>query len=128
MERTKPSFKVTPAVTTIAVDGVVYNASPVGPNTWYQVRERDYGKGFKQGYFGPNFNLVHGCYVNKDSKDEQIRKHANGVVSVARNNWVTGRTALYSGDKERELIFIQDEPEVKDGRIVMNQKALKARL
>ena len=128
MADSRPPFNVRPAVTIIEVDGIVYNASPVGSNTWHQVREGDYGEGFKQGVFGQNFNLLHNGYVNKDSEDEQIRKHANGVVSTARNNGVIGRTALYGGDQDRELIFIQDEPKVKDGRIVMSQKALEARL
>ena len=115
----KPSFEVVPAVTTIKVGDKVYNASPVGPGNWHQVRLGDYGEGFKQGTFGDNLTLVHAAYLNRDSRE------AKGVVKLVQNNWLTGNTALYGG---KDLIYAVDFPEVRDGRIVIDEKGLNAKL
>ena len=104
----KPTFNVRPAVTTIEVDGVVYNAQPIAGN-WHQVRDGDYTEGFRQGIM-------------------RAQESAGKIVKVARNKWVTGNTALYGGNSGNEWVFAQDLPEVKEGRIVMNQDELVARI
>ena len=125
-QKTQPTFNVRPAVTTIQVGDVVYNAEPAGPGNWHKLRQADYGQDFRQGTFGENFTLAHSGYINQKSENEQTRKHARNVVQVVRKQWLTGNTALYGGEKE--LIFAQDFPEVQEGNIVMNQKDLEARL
>ncbi len=126
--RAKPTFNVRPAVTTIEVDGVVYNAQPVGPVNWHQARDGDYTEGFKQGVMSEQLNLVHSSYINKNSDDNIAKKHAKSIVGIARNHLVTGNTAVYGGNTGCEWVFAQDFPEVKEGRIVMNQDILEARL
>jgi len=127
MVNSRPTFNVRPAVTTIEVDGVLYNADPVSGN-WHQTRDGDYIEGFKQGIMRAQVNLVHSGYINKGSDNELTKKYAKGIVQVARMHWVTGNTSLYGGNYRSEWVFAQDAPEVKDGRIVMNQDALVARL
>ena len=125
MADSKPTFNVNvrPAVTTLEVDGVVYNAKPVEPENWYQV-----GEGFKQGVMSAQLNLVHSGYINRNSDDKLTKERAGRIVSVAHNKWVTGNTALYGGNSGNEWVFAQDFPEVKEGRIAMNQDELVARL
>ena len=123
----KPTFNVRPAVTAIEVDGVVYNAQPIAGN-WHQVRDGDYTEGFRQGIMRAQVNLVHSGYVNKGSDDKLTKESAGKIVKVARNKWVTGNTALYGGNSGNEWVFAQDLPEVKEGRIVMNQDELVARI
>lgn len=127
METIKPTFNVCTAVTTIEVDGVVYNASPLSGN-WHQLRDGDYTEGFKQGIMIAQVNLIHSGYVNKGIDNKLASKHTKGIVQIARNNLVTGNTALYGGNTGSEWIFAQDLPEVKEGRIEMNQDTLVARL
>ena len=125
--RARPTFNVRPAVTTIEVDGVVYNAQPIAGN-WHQVRDGDYTEGFRQGIMRAQVNLVHSGYVNKGSDDKLTKESAGKIVKVARNKWVTGNTALYGGNPGNEWAFAQDAPEVSEGRIRMNQDELVARL
>ncbi len=125
-KQTIPSFKVNPpSVETIGVDGKVYNPSFKGPTNWHQLREADYGRGFRQGTFGDNFRLAHSAYMNQRSKDRDTREYAKEIVGVSQNHFITGNTALYGGE---ELIFAVDFPQVEDSRIAINQKDLEARL
>lgn len=120
MEKTKPTFKVTPpTVVTVDVDGKVYNAKPVGPATWVGLRSQDYGPNFRQGTFGENFNVEHAAYLNPESEEAQ------GIIRAANKLWVTGNTGiLYTP----ELIFVEDFPEVKDKRLYLSKKSLEKRL
>ena len=128
-QKTKPTFELLHnAIIPIELNGVVYNAGAVGPYNWHKLRAAEYGEGFRQGTFGENFTLAHCGYVNKDSENKQTRKNARNVVKVVRKHWLAGNTALYGGDEDSELIFVQDFPEVKEDKIVMNQKDLEERL
>ena len=118
-QRTKPTFEVLHGTISVKVNGRVYNVRAVGPSTWHGLRNANYGFGFKEGTLGENLNLLYSAYLNQETSESK------GVIGVQRL-WVTGNTAMYGGDGE--LIFAQDMPEVKEGRIFMLQKDLEARL
>ena len=116
----KPTFKnLSEGVNPVEIDGRVYNASPKGPGNFHTLREANYGKGFVQGTFGNQLVLVHGAYLNQDNSD------ARTIVETSKNHYILGNTAI---NYAPQLVIVQDMPEVRDGRIVMDEKSLTAKL
>ena len=126
--KSKSTFNIRQAVTTIEINGVVYNAEPASDTCWHQTRNGDYTDGFKQGIMKAQLDLVHSGYTNKASENPLVKEHAGRIVKIASENWVTGNTALYGGNSGSEWVFAQDFPEVQEDRIVMNQDTLISRL
>ena len=118
----KPTFDVFRPVTTIKIGNTVYNAEPIGPGNFHKLRAQNYGEGFRQATFGETFHLFYAARINPESPE------AKRILQVNRKNVISANTALYGGDKGSEWVFAQDFPEVKEGRIVMSQDDLVARL
>jgi hypothetical protein len=119
--KAKTGFKHNPPLIygTIETAGRMYTDSPQGPGNFHFLRQSNYGEGFKQGTFGDQFALAHGAYTN------QGKEGAMDIVKLLRNFWLSGNTSiLYTPT----LVIVQDMPEVKDGRIVMDEKNLNSRL
>jgi len=117
---TKPKFKEGVAATTMELDdGLVFNAQRVGPKTFRMLRESDYGKGFRMPTMSELVPLVYASLENEDHDT------AKNVVETLKRNWITGNTGILYAP---EGMFVQDNPELKDGKILMNQKALESKL
>ena len=115
----KPSFEVQRAITLVKIDGKVYNATPIGPKNWHNLRNAEYGQGFRQGSFGENVGLVHAAYMNQDSQEAQA------IVCASRKSFITGNTAiLYTP----QTIFVQDSPQVTNRQIVMDAQTLESKI
>ena len=118
---TKPSFREVVAVTTMNLDdsGLSFNAQRVGPMNFAGLRQADYGQGFRM----PTMpELVHLVYASLENRDYSTAKN---VVQTLRQNWLTGNTGILYTKKG---MYVQDNPEMKDGRIIMNEKTLAERL
>ena len=118
---TKPSFEEVVAITTMNLPDVSlrFNAQSVGPGTFRELREADYGPGFRMPKMPELIPLVYSSLENQDYKT------AKNVVNTLKEYWLTGNTGILYVP---EGMFVQDVPELKKGRISMDQKALEARL
>jgi len=100
--------------------GLRFNAQRVGPMNFNELRNADYGKGFRI----PTMpELVPLIYVSLENKKKY--KAAKNVVRTLRNHGITGNTGVLYVP---EGIFVQDNPKLKDGKISMNQKTLEKKL
>jgi len=116
----KPTFKSSSGrVNPILVGDREYNACSRGPRKFHDLKQIDYGKGYKQGTFGDQLTLAHGAYLNQDNPDAQ------SIVGIFGSRIISGNTAM---SYTPELIIVQDMPEVRDGRIVMDKKSLTSKL
>jgi hypothetical protein len=106
----KPTFKEVVAVTTMELDnGLVFNSQKVGPMNFTGLRNADYGQGFRM----PTMpNLVPLVYASLENQDYKTAKE---VISILKNHWLTGNTVAHYFPKG---MFAEDNPEMKDGRIV----------
>ena len=118
---TKPRFEEIKAITTINLpdDELVFNAQRVGPMNFAGLRQADYGLGFRMPIMPELVPLVYACLENNEYKT------AKDVIKTLRSNWLTGNTGILYVPKG---MYVQDNPELKDGRISMNQKVLEKRL
>lgn len=116
---TKPKFE---ELTLITLPGTefVFGAQRFGPTTFKGLRENDYGEGFRMPTIPELVNLV---YASLENKKEY--KTAKNVVKTQKHHWITGNTAVHYFPKG---MFVQDNPELKGGRIFMNQKTLQSKL
>ncbi len=114
----KPRFE---QVTTMSLPdvGLRFNSQRVGPTTFKGLRENDYGEGFRIPTMPELVPLV---YASLKNKNHDIAKD---VIETLKNHWLTGNTGILHVSKK---MFVQDNPEIKDGRIFMNQKALESKL
>lgn len=118
MEKTivKPSFEETMNLLDV---GLRFNAQRVGPTNFRGLREADYGKGFRMPTMPELVPLVYASLENQDHDT------AKNVVKTLKRNWITSNTGIFYAP---EGMFVQDNPELKDGKILMNQKALESKL
>ena len=117
----KPSFREVVAVTTMNLDDVnlKFNSQRVGPMNFAGLRTANYGPGFRMPTMPELTNLVYA------SLEHQNKETAKNVVETLRNHWLTGDTGiLYTKDG----MFVQDNPGMTNGRVVMNQKTLERKL
>ncbi len=129
----KPSFKVSQDGKTVEVDEVVYNFTPCsggfnringGPRlrrgtAFHELRNGNYGEGFKQGSLGDQSKLLFSAYLNhKESGANLILLDIEGLILIGNT------TALYTP----QLIIVQDNPSVEDGKVVMEEKGLVSKL
>jgi hypothetical protein len=115
---TKPKSE---EVTTMSLPdvGLRFNSQRVGPTTFKGLRENDYGEGFRMPTIPELVPLV---YASLENKNHDIAKD---VIETLKNHWLTGNTGILHVSKK---MFVQDNTEIKDGRIFMNQKALESKL
>lgn len=118
MTNEKPRFEELTTMTLPDV-GLRFNAQKVGFRNFNNLRQVDYGKGFRM----PTIpELVPLIYASLENKKEY--KTAKNVVKTLKEG-ITGNTGILYVP---EGMFVQDNPELKDGKILMNQKALESRL
>ena len=118
----KPRFEEVVAVTTINLPdfGLEFNAQRVGPTNFYGLRTADYGPGFRMPTMPELVPLVYASPKNRD------KETAKNVIRSLKENWLTGNTAIHYFP---EGMFVEDNPEMKNGRIVTpTQKDLEKRL
>ena len=118
----KPRFEEVVAVTTMNLPdfGLKFNAQRVGPTNFNGLRTADYGPDFRMPTMPELVPLVYASLENRD------KETAKNVIKTLKNNWLTGNTAIHYFP---EGIFVEDNPEMKNGRIVTpTQKALEKRL
>ena len=100
-------------------DGLKFNAKRVGPTTFSQLRQSDYGFGFRMPTMPELIPFVHASLENRD--DEA----AKSVIRTLRDYWLAGDTGiLYTLDG----VYVQDNPEMKGGRVSMRQEILEQKL
>jgi len=119
---TKPSFREVVAVTTMNLDdeGLTFNSQRVGPLNFAGLRNADYSPGFRMPTMPELVPLVYASLENQDYDT------AKNIVENLRRNWLTGNTGILYVPPEG--MFVQDNPDLRDGRISMNQEVLEARL
>jgi len=99
--------------------GLRFNAQRVGPKNFIGLRNADYGKGFRMPTMPEIVPLVHASLENKN---DDITKD---VIKTLEKHWLTENTGILYVLKK---MFVQDNPELKDGRISMNQEVLESKL
>lgn len=117
---TKPTFKEVIAVTTMKLDdGLVFSSQRVGPMNFNGLRKADYGNGFRMPTMPELVSLVYASLENKDYDT------AKNVIETLRNHWISGNTGIRYVP---EGMYVQDNPNMENGRISMNQKTLERKL
>ena len=117
----KPSFREVVRVTTINLDdvGLVFNTQRVGPMTFNGLRNANYGPRFRMPTMPELVPLVYASLENKNYDT------AKNVIKTLRDSWITGNTGiLYVQDG----MYVQDNPNMENGRISMSQKTLERKL
>lgn len=120
-ERNKPQFDSLPVgVIPVVVNGRMYDARLRGPIGFKDLVEtHNYAPGFVQGTFRDQLNLLYGAFLNWRNLD------AESTILITKHRNVAGNTAiLYTP----QLVIVQDIPQFENGRIVMNEKSLTAKL
>jgi len=119
MEKTivKPSFEETMNLSNV---GLRFNPQRVGPMRFNRLRDADYGKGFRMPTMPELVPLVYASLEN-----QEYNETAKNVIKILRDSWITGNTAVHYFPQG---MFVQDNPELKDGKILMNKKALESKL
>lgn len=116
---TKPSFREEEGIIYLDDVKLAFNSQRVGPLNFSGLRQEDYGNGFRMPIMP---ELVHLVYASLENQDYDTAKN---VVITLKRNWLTGNTGiLYVPDG----MFVWDKPNLRDGRISMDQKDLEARL
>lgn len=118
----KPSFNVSKDGKTVEVDRVVYSTAPVNAGNFNNLRKSNYTKGFRQSTFRELLNLENAAYINQE-KDESKK-----LVQFNREDCfpLVSDTIYYGGGKN--LIFAIDYPQLKDGKLTLNEKELTDKL
>ncbi|MBS3083271.1 hypothetical protein J4423_00535 [Candidatus Pacearchaeota archaeon] len=114
----KTDFKHNPAERTIETAGRVYTDFEL-TGDFRLLRQANYGEGFRMATFGEVLDLVHQSYLNQGNTG------ADNVVRATRQFWLSGNTVAYGG---RDIITVQNFPEIKEGRIIMDFEELESLL
>ena len=101
--------------------GLRFNAQRVGPMDFNELRkEADYGEGFWMPTMPELVPLTHASLENKNRYDT-----AKEVVKTQENHSITGNTGILYVPKG---MFVEDNPNLKNGKISMNGKHFKTNL
>ena len=127
MANKKPEFVETKGITTISLPyaGLKFNAQIVGPTTFNELREADYGKdNYGKGFWMPTMPefvpLINASLENKEYDT------AKNVVKTLKHNYLTGNTAIHYFP---EGMFVEDDPRIVDGILITpTLKVLENRL
>ena len=99
--------------------GLRFNAQKVGPMNFAGLRNVDYGKGFRMPTMPELVPLIYSSLENKNYNT------AKNVIKTLGDHWITGNTGILYVPKG---MFVQDNPELKNGKVSMNQKTLERKL
>jgi hypothetical protein len=117
----KPRFEEVVGITTMNLpdENLKFNSQKIGPMNFNDLRNADYGEGFRMPTIGEAIPLIYTSLENKDYTT------AKKVIKTLKQNWITGNTGiLYTP----EGMFVQDNPSIKNGKIVMNANQLEKKL
>jgi len=122
----KPRFEEVVAVTTMKVTtmnlpdfGLKFNAQCVSPMKFAGLRQADYGLGFRMPIMPELVPLV---YTSLEHQDKETAKN---VIKTLRERRLTGNTGVHYVP---EGMYVQDDPDLVNGRVSMSQKALEGKL
>jgi len=107
-------------ITAIILDeGLVFNAERVGPMNFNGLRQADYGKSFRMPIFPELAHLVYASLENPEYDSAQ------NVIKALRRFWLTGNTGVHYVP---DGMYVQYNPEIREGRIFMDGNELKSKL
>lgn len=123
----------TRSVETIKFNGKTFNVEPVRSLEIEELpsfREADlrgeYGAGFRQGTYGDQFDLFYAlCLAYNTQPELKMMAHKKLKYFIDGSDGVGGNTAIIRGSN---LIIVQDMPEIRGGKIIMDEKDLIAKL
>jgi len=114
----KPKFKETIANTIELDNGLIFNALKIGPMNFKRLRNANYGKGFRMPTMSELTSLIYSSLKNKNYDT------AKDVIKTAEH-CLTGNTGVLYVSKG---MFVQDNPKLKQGKILMNSRTLERKL
>ncbi len=91
-----------------------------GPNNYFNVRERILESNLRTPTMSQNASLVYSAWQNPKEK------YSKEIIDILRNSWLWGFNGILYVPKEGA--YIQDNPEVKDSKVVMNKSGLVKKL
>ena len=101
--------------------GVVSFAAPAfGPGTYANVGSQISKARLEQPTMAQNAELVDAAWQNPKEK------YSSDIISTLRNNWLWGFNGLLYVPNEG--IYVQDRPEVRDGRVYMDYNNVSEKL
>ena len=115
----KPKFEEVVAFINLPDVGLKFNPQKFGPSNFAGLRQAEYGPGSRMSTMP---ELVPFVYA---SLENQKCKTAKKVVQTLKQYWLTGNISILYVP---EGMFTQDDPELRNGRISMDQKTLEKRL
>jgi len=95
----------------------VYPAS--GPGTYADVRSKISEGKLKMPAMSETASLVYAAWQNPDEK------YSKEIINLLKNKWLLANNGILLAKKG---VYVQDNPPVKDGKIVMDEKALEKKL
>ena len=99
-------------------NGLTFNAQRIGPMNFSGLRQADYSQGFRMPTMPELVPLVYASLGRKN----QAAMH---VIKTLKNFWLTGNTGILYTPKG---MYAQDNPEMVDGKIVMDENTLEDKL
>ena len=99
-------------------EGLVFDAQRAGPMNFADLRNADYGEGFRMATMPEIVSLIYASLENQDYDT------AKNVIKTLRKGIIGNTGILYVPDG----MFVEDNPRLKEGKISMNQKTLERRL
>lgn len=115
----KPSFREENGIIHLDDVGLSFNAQRVGPMNFYGLRNADYGDGFRMPTMPESVPLVYASLENQNYAS------AKNVVKTLRKRFLAGNTGILYVP---EGMYVQDNPNIREGKISMDQKTLQNKL
>ncbi len=123
MEKTikKSSFKETVTITTINLEdvGLNFNARRVGPKNFVDLRNANYGEGFRMPTIPEVVPLIYASLENQNYTTAQ------NVVRTLKDHRISGNTGILYTEKG---MYAQDNPNLRNSIVSMNERILKSKL
>jgi hypothetical protein len=118
---TKPRFEEVVVLTTMNLpdEGLAFNAQKVGPMSFVGLRNANYGPGFKMPTIAELIPLIYSSLENKNYDS------AKNVIETLKYEGITGNTGILDTPKG---MYVQDNPKLKNRRILMNARTLERKL
>lgn len=119
----KPSFREQGNLIILDDSKLIFNYQEIGPMNFNGLRNAYYGLGgFRMSTMPELVQLVYVSFENEEYEKAQ------NVIKTLKNEWykwVAGNTGiLYT----QEGIYVQDNPKIKKGKVLMKQKKLEKKL
>ena len=92
----------------------------MGPGTYADVNSRILEAGLEEPTMAQTANLVHAAWQNPNEK------YSSDVIRKLRSNWLWASNGLLYVPNEG--VFIQDRPQIKNGKVFMDKNELTRKL